>query len=83
MPRLTNWTPGSFENVRSFYNLGRVVFEFIEATYGKDGMRRFVRAFPSDGTVDTDTVYEEAFNVTASEFQQALAAYVRERFAPA
>jgi hypothetical protein len=61
-------------------DLGHVVFEFIEAEYGKPAVWQFlieVRRSVVDGATD---LYERAFNRPPAEFDAAFAEYVRRRF---
>ena len=68
---------------RLVYNLGHAVFEFIEARWGKEGIRQFLFALRKSviGGGDDDA-YEEAFDLSPDEFDQAFDRYLRDRFKP-
>ena len=48
---------GSFSNPRLIYNLGHAVFEFIEAKYGKEGVRQFIFALRKSAIGGGDDAY--------------------------
>jgi hypothetical protein len=64
------------------YNLGHAVFEFIEARWGKEGLRSFIFALRKSVIGGGEGAYEEAFRLTAEEFDQAFDRYLKERFKP-
>jgi hypothetical protein len=64
------------------YNLGHAVFEFIEARFGLEGIRGFLFALRKSVIGGGEDAYEEAFKMTAEEFDQAFDRYLKERFKP-
>jgi hypothetical protein len=68
---------------RLVYNLGHAVFEFIEARWGKEGIRQFLFSLRKSviGGGDDDA-YQEAFELSPDEFDQAFDRYLRDRFKP-
>jgi hypothetical protein len=74
---------GGGASVRLIYNLGHAVFEFIEARWGKEGVRQFLFALrKSIIGGGEDNAYQETFSMTPDEFDQAFDRYVRDRFKP-
>jgi hypothetical protein len=68
---------------RLVYNLGHAAFEFIEARYGKEGIRQFLYTLRKGilgGTVED--IYQQAFRITPDDFDQAFAKWLQERFKP-
>jgi hypothetical protein len=70
-------------NPRLVYNLGHAVFEFIEARYGKEGIRQFLYTFRKNivggGLED---IYAQAFRIRPEEFDEAFDKWLKERFKP-
>ncbi len=73
---------GSTSNPRLIYNLGHAVFEFIEARWGKEGIRQFMFSLRKSVIGGGEDAYEEAFKMTTDEFDQAFDRYLKERFKP-
>jgi len=73
---------GNSGNPRLIYNLGHAVFEFIEAKYGKEGIRQFLFALRKSAIGGGEDAYEEAFKMKPDEFDQAFERYLKERFKP-
>ena len=73
---------GNSGNPRLIYNLGHAVFEFIEAKYGKEGIRQFLFALRKSVIGGGEDAYEEAFKMKPEEFDQAFERYLKERFKP-
>jgi hypothetical protein len=73
---------GSSSNPRLIYNLGHAVFEFIEARYGKEGIRQFLFALRKSVIGGGEDAYEEALKMKPDEFDQAFERYLKERFKP-
>ncbi|MEQ1726952.1 MAG: hypothetical protein ABL982_01115 [Vicinamibacterales bacterium] len=73
---------GNSGNPRLIYNLGHAVFEFIEARYGKEGIRQFLFALRKSVIGGGEDAYEEAFKMKPDEFDQAFERYLKERFKP-
>src|SRR6185503_1693469 len=70
-------------NPRLVYNLGHAVFEFIEARYGKEGIRQFLYTFRKNivggGLED---IYQQAFRLKPEEFDEQFEKWLKERFKP-
>jgi hypothetical protein len=73
---------GGSTNPRLIYNLGHALFEFIEAKWGKEGIRGFVWALRKSVIGGGEDAYEEAFRMKPNEFDQAFDRYLKERFKP-
>jgi hypothetical protein len=71
---------GDFGNVRLVYNLGHALYEFIEARWGKDGVRQFLFSLRKSAIGGGTSPYEEAFQMTAREFDQQFEKYLKDRF---
>jgi hypothetical protein len=80
MSKLNNY--GEFSNPRMIYNLGHTVFEFIESKWGKEGLRQYLFALRKSVIGGGEDAYEEAFKLTAEEFDQQFERYLKERFKP-
>ena len=65
---------------RLIYNLGHAVFEFIEARWGKEGIRGFLFALRKSVIGGGDDAYQEAFQMPPEEFDQEFDRYLKERF---
>jgi hypothetical protein len=79
-PSLTASTVDSDRTTRRSHNLGHAAFEFIEATYGKDGIRRLFAALRMNQAAGSVSVYEFAFKTTAGAFDAAFERYLVARF---
>ena len=82
VPSMTDFQGyGGFANARVVYNLGHAVFEFIEGRWGQAGIREFLfglrRTSIGGGG---DSVYEEAFDLDAEEFDDEFRRYLDDRF---
>src|SRR5713226_261130 len=73
---------GNGNNPRLIYNLGHAVFEFIEAKYGKEGIRQYMFSLRKSVIGGGEDAYEEAFKMKKDEFDQAFERYLKERFKP-
>jgi len=73
---------GNSNNPRLIYNLGHAVFEFIEAKYGKEGIRQFLFALRKSVIGGGEDAYEEALRMNKDEFDQAFERYLKDRFKP-
>ena len=71
---------GNFGNVRLVYNLGHALYEFIEARWGKDGVRQFLFSLRKTAIGGGSSPYEEAFQISAREFDQQFEKYLKDRF---
>src|SRR6266478_3467909 len=67
---------------RLIYNLGHAAFEFIEAKWGKEGIRQFMFSLRKSVIGGGEEAYEEAFKMKTDEFDQAFDRYLKERFKP-
>ncbi len=73
---------GNTNNALLVYNLGHAVFEFIEARFGKEGVRQFLFALRKSVIGGGEDAYEEALKMTPDEFDQAFERYLKDRFKP-
>ena len=64
------------------YNLGHALFEFIEAKWGKEGVRQFMFSLRKSVIGGGEDSYEDAFKMKKDEFDQAFDRYLKERFKP-
>ena len=71
---------GDFGSPRLVYNLGHALYEFIEARWGKDGVRQFLFSLRKSAIGGGSSPYEEAFQMTAREFDQQFEKYLKDRF---
>ena len=54
------------------YNLGHAAFEFIEARYGKEGIRQFLYTLRKNIVGGgMDDIYQQAFRIKPEEFDEA------------
>jgi hypothetical protein len=67
---------------RLIYNLGHAAFEFIEARWGKEGVRQFVFSLRKSVIGGGDNAFKEAFDMEAEEWDQQFDRYLKERFKP-
>ena len=67
---------------RMIYNLGHAIFEFIESKWGKDGLRQYLFSLRKSVIGGGEDAYEEAFKITADEFDQQFDKYLKDRFKP-
>ena len=84
IPRISRFDEyGGASNPRLVYNLGHAAFEFIEARYGKEGIRQFLYTFRKNivgGGIDD--IYMQAFRMMPDEFDEAFEKWLKERFKP-
>jgi Tol biopolymer transport system component len=73
---------GGFGNLRLIYNLGHAAFEFIEARWGKEGVRQFVFSLRKSVIGGGENAFREAFDMDADEWDQQFDRYLKERFKP-
>ena len=73
---------GNLGNLRGIYNLGHAAFEFMEAKWGKEGVRQFVFALRKSIIGGGDDAYMEAFQISAEEWDIEFDRYLKERFKP-
>ncbi len=67
---------------RLIYNLGHAVFEYIEAKFGKEGIRQFLFALRKSVIGGGEDAYEEALKMKKDEFDQNFEKYLKDRFKP-
>src|SRR4051812_14947569 len=67
---------------RLIYNLGHAVFEFIEAKWGKEGIRQFLFSLRKSVIGGGEDAYEEALRMKKDEFDQNFERYLKDRFKP-
>jgi hypothetical protein len=73
---------GEFSNPRLVYNLGHAAFEFIEARWGKEGVRQFLFSLRKSVIGGGDSAYDEAFKLKPEDFDQQFEKYLKDRFKP-
>lgn len=73
---------GEFSNPRLVYNLGHAAFEFMEARWGKEGIRQFLFSLRKSVIGGGESAYDEAFKLKAEEFDQQFEKYLKDRFKP-
>ena len=68
---------------RLVYNMGHAAFEFMEARYGKEGIRQFLYTLRK-GILggSTEELFKQAFRTTPEEFDAAFDKWLKERFKP-
>ena len=71
---------GDTTNVRLVYNLGHALYEFIEARWGKEGVRQFLFSLRKSAIGGGASPYEEAFQMQPREFDQQFEKYLKDRF---
>ena len=68
---------------RLVYNMGHACFEFMEARYGKEGIRQFLynlrKGILGGGT---EELFKQSFRTTPEEFDAAFDKWLKERFKP-
>ena len=68
---------------REAYNFGHAAFEFIEARYGKEGIRQFLYTWRKNIVGgNLDDIYQQAFRIKPEEFDEAYDKWLKERFKP-
>jgi len=68
---------------RDAYNFGHAAFEFIEARYGREGIRQFLYTWRKNiGGGNLDDIYHQAFRIKPEEFDEAYDKWLKERFKP-
>ena len=59
-------------------NVGHAAFEFIESTYKKEGIRRFISALMDER--DRVNIFETALGIGIDQFRRDFDRYLKERF---
>src|SRR5687768_10772396 len=67
---------------RMIYNLGHAIFEFIEAKWGKEGLRQYLFSLRKSVIGGGEDAYQEAFKISPEEFDQEFDKYLKDRFKP-
>ena len=81
VPRMSEFVGyGAFANARVVYNLGHSAFEFIEERWGKEGVRQFLFSLRKTVIGGGGDIYQDAFDISAEEFDDAFESYIRDRF---
>jgi WD40-like Beta Propeller Repeat len=62
------------------YRFGHAVFDFIEADWGKDGVRDFVFEYRGQLGPNIDRVLKRTYGVSAEDFDIRFRRYLRQRF---
>ncbi len=83
IPRMSRTDAAPLSGRFIAYNLGHAVFEFIEARFGKEGIRQFLYTLRK-GIVGggVDDIYQQAFRLKPEEFDEQFEKWVKERFKP-
>ncbi len=83
VPKMSNLQGyGGLGSPRGIYNLGHAAFEFMEARWGKEGVRQYVFALRKSIIGGGDDAYQEAFQLSAEEWDREFERYLKERFKP-
>ena len=73
---------GGFSNPRLVYNLGHAAFEFIESRWDKEGIRQYLLSLRQNVLGGGSDPYEEAFRLSADEFDLEFDKYLKDLFKP-
>ena len=82
IPKMSKLEGYSELGARMVYNLGHAVFEFMESRWGKEGIRGYLFALRKAVIGGGEEAYEEAFKISAEEFDQQFDKYLKDRFKP-
>ncbi len=83
IPKLSRFEDYGGFNPRVVYNLGHSAFEFIEARYGKEGIRQFLYTLRKNVVGGSaESIYQQAFRMRPDEFDDAFEKWLKERFKP-
>ena len=82
VPKMTNLEGASELSARMVYNLGHAVFEFIEAKWGKEGIRQYLFNLRKAVIGGGEEAYQESFQISADDFDQQFDKYLKDRFKP-
>jgi hypothetical protein len=64
------------------YSIGHACFEFIEARWGKEGLRQFLFSLRKGAVGSGQSAYSEALKAEPEEFDDMFDRYLKERFKP-
>jgi hypothetical protein len=67
---------------RLTYSMGHATFEFIEARWGKEGLRQFLFSLRKNVIGGGESAYEEALKLQPEEFDEQFDRWIKERFKP-
>ena len=62
------------------YRFGHAVFDFVEAEWGKDGVRDFVFEYRGQLGPNVDRILQRTFGVSAEDFDVRFRRYLRQKF---
>jgi WD40 repeat protein len=79
VPRMSNFQTAALSG-RTPYSLGHATFEFIEAKWGKEGLRQFLFSLRKSVLGGGESAYEEALKVKPEEFDELFERYLKDRF---
>ena len=82
VPKMSKLEGASELNARMVYNLGHAVFEFIEAKWGKEGLRQYLFNLRKAVIGGGEEAYQESFQISADDFDQQFDKYLKDRFKP-
>ncbi|MBI3402532.1 MAG: PD40 domain-containing protein [Acidobacteria bacterium] len=82
VPKMSELEGYAGNNPRLIYNLGHAVFEFIEAKFGKEGIRQFLFSLRKSVIGGGEDAYEEALKMKKEEFDSNFERYLKDRFKP-
>jgi WD40 repeat protein len=82
VPKMSELEGYAGNNPRLIYNLGHAVFEFIEAKFGKEGIRQFLFSLRKSVIGGGEDAYEEALKMKKDEFDSNFERYLKDRFKP-
>lgn len=82
VPKMSEFETEAFVRGRLPYLMGHAAFEFIEERWGKDGLRQFLFSLRKSVIGGGENAYEEAFRISAREFDQQFDKYLKDRFKP-
>jgi hypothetical protein len=82
IPKMTDLEGASELGARMVYNLGHAVFEFIEAKWGKEGLRQYLFNLRKAVIGGGEEAYQESFQISAEDFDQQFEKYLKDKFKP-
>ncbi|MDQ3070211.1 MAG: hypothetical protein M3R55_10840 [Acidobacteriota bacterium] len=81
VPKMTEFDAQPLSG-RLVYTLGHATFEFIEARWGKEGLRQFLFSLRKSVIGGGESAYEEALRLKPEEFDEQFERYLKDRFRP-
>lgn len=82
VPKMSEFETEALVSGRLPYLMGHAAFEFIEERWGKEGLRQFLFSLRKSVIGGGENAYEEAFRISAREFDQEFDRYLKDRFRP-